>query len=606
MANETYGIGIRVETSSAEKSLQVLQNQFARLQRIIATSTTASGKDLDRLTKMLNQTEASMKRLQAASNTAGTAIAKSGKDFTNISRVIQDLPFGFQGIQNNLTQLVPAAGAAGLAFSALVSAITFAGTGLSYWIKGSGKAKEATKEFSDELNSAKASAISTGLKLQAFVNIAKDGNLPLSQRNEALKQANEILGEHGEKLTLANIATKDITKQVENFTQALIQQAVASKYSDKAADLIIQQAELSKKIGESATAANKAFTKLNQARGATNQMAAGFVGAGAATGRSDLQALGKEASKQLSLYKKDVEAYKQTTSQLKGVSADMQIATNKSAELFGVLGTKVDETTKKVEKFNTAAYKTKMSGMFALDLEQTPQAPDQPKAKTTQENPYTLAQLQAYIEGKKNDALFAQLNQKRLEDERITLAASGKLYMARAAMVAAASDMLKKKMEEEQQQAAALKMQLANLAIEGFENLINVATSANASFDSIKKALGDMIKQLAIAAVKALAFRAIMAGLSGGATVVGGAVGGGFLGKIFGFATGGIVTGPTPAMIGEGTEAEAVMPLSQLQSVIDMNSGGNGYIADTRISGADLLLMIRRATQSGAFSGTSF
>lgn len=600
MANETYGLGIRVETSSAERSLQVLQNQFARLQRIIATSTTASGKDLDRLTKMLNQTEASMKRLQAASNTAGTAAAKVGKDFTGVSRVIQDLPFGFTAISNNLTQLVPAAGAAGLAFSALVSAITFASTGTTYWTRGAEKAAKATKEFSDELNGAKASAISTGMQLQAFVNIAKDGNLPLSQRNQALKQANEILGEHGEKLTLANIATQNITKQVENFTQALIQQAVASKYSDKAAELFVKQAELAQQYKKDLDAYNKAQ--------------AAFVNRPVLSVRDQEMGRGTQyiidRDNALKKLKQTTEDYKNTTAELKGTSANFEVANKAATGLFGTVGTKADEATKKLQKFNMEAYKTKMSGMFALDAAQDESiindAPTQPKAKETQQNPFTLAQLQAYAEGQRNNALFAQLNKQRLEDERITLAASGKLYMARAAMVAAASDMLKKKMEEEQQQAAALKMQLANLAIEGFENLINVATSANASFDSIKQALGNLIKQLAVAAVKALAFRAIMAGLSGGATVVGGAVGGGFLGKIFGFATGGIVTGPTPAMIGEGTEAEAVMPLSQLQNVIDMNSGGNGYIADTRISGADLLLMIRRATQSGAFNGTSF
>ena len=151
------------------------------------------------------------------------------------------------------------------------------------------------------------------------------------------------------------------------------------------------------------------------------------------------------------------------------------------------------------------------------------------------------------------------------------------------------------------------------MAVDGFEAMINAATAADASFESISKALLNMIKQLAIAAAKAFILKAILGAATGGTgAVAGSATGGSFFGMLFGgkgaslFASGGIVTGPTLGMIGEGTEAEAVMPLSQLQNVIDMNSGGNGYIADTRISGADLLLMIRRATQSGAFNGTSF
>ena len=42
----------------------------------------------------------------------------------------------------------------------------------------------------------------------------------------------------------------------------------------------------------------------------------------------------------------------------------------------------------------------------------------------------------------------------------------------------------------------------------------------------------------------------------------------------FGFASGGIVTGPTPAIIGEGTESEAVMPLSKLEDFVNVQSPG--------------------------------
>lgn len=66
----------------------------------------------------------------------GPVATKTGKDFTNLGRVIQDLPFGFIGIQNNLTQLIPAVGGVGIAFSVLVAAITFAQTGLSNWTRG--------------------------------------------------------------------------------------------------------------------------------------------------------------------------------------------------------------------------------------------------------------------------------------------------------------------------------------------------------------------------------------------------------------------------------------------------------------------------------------
>lgn len=77
---------------------------------------------------------------------AGDVAKKSTRDYTGLSRVLQDLPFGFIAISNNLTQLLPAAGAAGLAFSALVSGITFAQTGLANWTRGLSGSKKGLDE----------------------------------------------------------------------------------------------------------------------------------------------------------------------------------------------------------------------------------------------------------------------------------------------------------------------------------------------------------------------------------------------------------------------------------------------------------------------------
>lgn len=59
-------------------------------------------------------------------------------------------------------------------------------------------------------------------------------------------------------------------------------------------------------------------------------------------------------------------------------------------------------------------------------------------------------------------------------------------------------------------------------------------------------------------------------------------------------AEGGITTGPTMAMIGEGSEDEAVMPLSKLQSVIDMNTAAGARSASRMApAGNGLVLELR-------------
>ncbi len=61
-------------------------------------------------------------------------------------------------------------------------------------------------------------------------------------------------------------------------------------------------------------------------------------------------------------------------------------------------------------------------------------------------------------------------------------------------------------------------------------------------------------------------------------------------------AKGGIVTGPTLALIGEGRESEAVIPLSKLDAM--MTGGRQNVIVHGRISGQDILLSSEKATRT--------
>ena len=65
-------------------------------------------------------------------------------------------------------------------------------------------------------------------------------------------------------------------------------------------------------------------------------------------------------------------------------------------------------------------------------------------------------------------------------------------------------------------------------------------------------------------------------------------------------SSGGIVTGPQLALIGEGNESEAVIPLSKLDSMLNNNSGGGGGKIEVfgRISGNDIFLSNQKSTNS--------
>jgi len=109
------------------------------------------GSELKTLPPNLNKLDSSFNKTTRSINTAGTAVKKSKTDFTNLSRVIQDLPFGLIGIQNNLTQLIPGVGLLGLAFSGLVAAVTFSQVGLGNWIRGSKDAGDTAKKTGEDV-----------------------------------------------------------------------------------------------------------------------------------------------------------------------------------------------------------------------------------------------------------------------------------------------------------------------------------------------------------------------------------------------------------------------------------------------------------------------
>jgi len=75
-------------------------------------------------------------------------------------------------------------------------------------------------------------------------------------------------------------------------------------------------------------------------------------------------------------------------------------------------------------------------------------------------------------------------------------------------------------------------------------------------------------------------------------------------GKMLGLASGGLVTGPTMALVGEGagttaSNPEVVAPLDKLKGMINNNGGGGGQIeVFGRISGNDIFISNQKSTNS--------
>jgi len=143
---------------------------------------TATG--FDKVSSGLKNTSEALKSTATEAKKTGDALktnlnagsAQAGQSLQNLSRLAQDAPFGFIGIQNNITPLVESFGrlraetgstggalkalvgglsgpaGLGLAFGVATAAITFAQIGLQAWSRGSKEAKEAAFLFQDQLS----------------------------------------------------------------------------------------------------------------------------------------------------------------------------------------------------------------------------------------------------------------------------------------------------------------------------------------------------------------------------------------------------------------------------------------------------------------------
>lgn len=321
--DSTLGKKLPAAARVASQSLFNLTEKLNQLKSAVFTE-----KDINKV-KVYNREIASVEKQMATLQTAGTSSfnaigSGAGKAF---------------GALRTIANILPGIGIAGLLAFAIDPLIKY-GAALFGVSEESKKAAEEIKKFKEELKNAESGALATGLKLQGYINIAKTGDLPQKQRTEALKEANKILGNYGEKLTLANVATEAITKQTQAFTNALIQQALATKLADRAADLLIRQRDASKAYGVELDKLNKKQASFNNTFNANSSNASEAAAA-------RLQNSARAVEDQRDAVVEAATAYKDVTAQVKDLTTQLFEAQLASSGLFGELGERSTEKAKR-------------------------------------------------------------------------------------------------------------------------------------------------------------------------------------------------------------------------------------------------------------------
>lgn len=525
---------------------------------------------------------------------------------SNLSRVAQDAPYGFMGIANNINPLLESfqrlqkeSGGSTQALKAMAAGLTGpAGIGLAigvatslivafgdeigdFFNKVTG-GSQSLKEYNNAFSQTKKEFANAYVEVENVNNAFERFRNGTLSKKDALDQYNNSLGKvYGTTKDIAE-AEKVFINNKESYVKAALFRAAAQIALQKAAEQAFKQLEAQ----NAPQNVNKGSLFMGEGLGAF--ALSKLTGGPAITGTDILgaEAIGSKA--------------KTLEEVFKGIAKQFNEAANEQDKYATRTKNFNTEITKTTDTFSSNLRKENNAILEAIRLRKelgktaqyiTGQTPED-KAKAEKQR---LAGIKAFgeysITGDFGESLKGKTSQFFEETQK-------------------ENDIRKENIKLTQEQIDAnliLADTISNYATNAIMNLWTSMEQGMSIGEALKVMFMDLAKQIAAAAIKAAIFQAIMAAFTGGAANAN-VITGGF-GKVFkgllGLASGGIVTGPTLAMVGEGNESEAVMPLSKLGNLMNntfnagaMASNGGGGNGEFVLRGQDLVLAMNRSETS--------
>ncbi len=597
-------INIGANTQDFQGALQKAQNLLNQFQAALKKATNVG--EINYLNSQIKNLNTTIGNIQTQMGSAAKGTANATQSLINFSRIAQDAPYGIIGIANNLNpmlesfqQLAKTEGGTKKALTAMIDGLAGpAGLGVVLGVTSSllvtfskqiGDAfkggedklkglREELKKLNEDVYKIVGAAQSSQTLGTILVGKATNTNIDLKTRQNALKEFKKLYAESAE---VQDLDVKNLNSYNQRYLQSINNRAA------------VQQEGLGKEKNyvNALTEANAKFKQLLQER--------------------------DKAVANTYATTKDLEAGR-TTEQLRAAIkatyvkplADAKLEIEKAKASLG-------RTVDNLLQFSTPDKKDKTTQDTLKDFSQNLKS----------ENNAILQAIQRRKElGKTANYIRQESPEDKAKAEKQRLAGiklfgeskmTGEFGKSLEGKTSAFYEEQKKVNEEKARDIQLTKEQtdanlmladtMSNYATNAFMNLYNSMQQGLSIGDALGKMFMDLASQIAAAAVKAAIFQSLMSVFSGGAsaaTTITGGLGGVFEG-ILGLASGGVVNGPTLAMIGEGSESEAVMPLSKLGSMMQntfnagaMASNGGGGNGEFVLRGTDLVLAMNRSETS--------
>lgn len=336
----------------------------------------------NKVTTALDNTSEALKNTADEAKKAGTALnnnlakgtGQANTAITNLNRVVQDVPFGFIGISNNLGPLVDSftalkqstgsSGQAfktllssltgpagiGLAFAAITTAISFAQIGFRNWIKTAEEAKQKADETAKSLNNVIAPLSKEKTEIDEIIYLLNNETLSRKQRNEAIKELQKLSPEYfanlnNEKATIdqINLAYEKYASNITNVITAELKRKEIEKLQQR----LLELQDKSAKAGEREIYINGKLTKVTNAVYADNQKQLSF--------RERQQRMIEGT---VGLLDDEVNEYRNLSLQIKGLISELgKLEGGKKFDKV-IAPEKIKKAKKELESFDTVLIKT--------------------------------------------------------------------------------------------------------------------------------------------------------------------------------------------------------------------------------------------------------
>lgn len=180
------------------------------------------------------------------------SLRKNNMQWSNLALVIQDLPFGFRGIQNNLPALAGGfasmTGPVYLGISAIIAAVTAWDMGLFKLGETTKKAKEDQDDYTKALNSSISSAYGEISQVKSLVSIVNNQTISIDKRRLALKKLQDEYPGYFKNMSLEQTSVDGLALSVGELTKAMIARAEATAMTSEIEKIAAKRYENTKAI----------------------------------------------------------------------------------------------------------------------------------------------------------------------------------------------------------------------------------------------------------------------------------------------------------------------------------------------------------------------